>query len=67
MYCQKLTLPISYMYREKSDFYLSRAYFLFHRPSLVNPLPKLCVMFRMRGDLEIFENTGLGRKPFKLV
>lgn len=63
MYCQKLTLPMSYMYREKSDFYLSRAYFLFHRPSWVNPLPKLCVMFRMRGDLEI----GLGRRPFKLV
>lgn len=56
-----------YMYREKFDFYLFRVYFFFYRLSWVNFLLKLCVMFRMRGDFEIFESIGLGRKFFKLV
>lgn len=56
------------MYREKFDFYLFRVYFFFYRLSWVNFLLKLCVMFRMRGDFEIFESIGLvGRKFFKLV
>lgn len=40
LYWQNLALPMSY--REKVPFHLSRAYFLFNRPSCVHTLPIQC-------------------------